>query len=103
MEVKSVQTEGQGYEDQSPESVEVGEGEDQHRHPHTQVGPGEAHRLQLLQVGLRLDGVQHGEDVAQTVEAVGDQRDDSPQHFWQAVTVAVTVTLILSPGGSKVR
>ena len=64
MKEDSGQTESQGEEDESPESVELGEGEDQHHHPHTEVDPGEAHRLQLLQAGLRLEGVQHGEDVA---------------------------------------
>ena len=98
MEEESLQTESQGEEDESPESVEVGEGKNKHQDPHTEVNPGETNRLQLLHAGLRLDGVLHGQDVAQTVEAVGDERDDSPHHCWQTVSIGVTVTLILSPG-----
>ena len=98
MKEDGVETENQSKEDQSPDGGEVGEGEDQHQDPHSEVDPGEAHRLQLLQDGLRLDGVEHGEDVGQTVDAVVDDRDVGP-HLWkQAVTGGVTVTHILHPG-----
>ena len=99
MKEDGLDTESQSQEDQSPDGGEVGEGEDQHQDPHGEVDPGEAHRLQLLQDGLRLDGVQHGEDVGQTVEAVVDKRDVGPHLCWQAVTVGVTVTLILLQPG----